>query len=115
MLPLAAPGIIAGCILVGIPATGEYVIPAILGGDKTLMLGNVIADQFLKVGDYPFGSALAMALMTILTVILSSPGAACAATRRSRSVRRPSGLALVSLGVLALLCTRRSSSWSSTP
>ncbi len=69
-LPLAAPGVIAGCILVGIPATGEYVIPAILGGGKTLMLGNVIADQFLKVGDYPFGSALAMALMAILTAFL---------------------------------------------
>ena len=70
VLPLAAPGIIAGCILVGIPATGEYVIPAILGGGKSVMLGNVIADQFLSVGDYPFGSALAMALMVILTVAL---------------------------------------------
>jgi spermidine/putrescine transport system permease protein len=70
VLPLAAPGIIAGCILVGVPATGEYVIPAILGGEKTLMLGNVIADQFLKVGDYPFGSAMAMSLMVLLTVIL---------------------------------------------
>ncbi len=70
ILPLAAPGIIAGCILVGVPATGEYVIPAILGGEKTLMLGNVIADQFLKVGDYPFGAAMAMSLMVLLTVIL---------------------------------------------
>lgn len=70
ILPLAAPGIIAGCILVGIPATGEYVIPAILGGGKTLMIGNVIADEFLKVGDYPFGSALATTLMIVLTVIL---------------------------------------------
>jgi spermidine/putrescine transport system permease protein len=70
VLPLAAPGVIAGCILVGIPATGEYVIPAILGGDKTLMLGNVIADQFLKVGDYPFGSALAMTLTAVLTALL---------------------------------------------
>lgn len=70
ILPLAAPGIIAGCILVGIPATGEYVIPAILGGGKTLMIGNVIADEFLKVGDYPFGSALATTLMVVLTVIL---------------------------------------------
>ena len=70
VLPLAAPGIIAGCILVGIPATGEYVIPAILGGGKTLMIGNVIADEFLKVGDYPFGSALATTLMVILTAIL---------------------------------------------
>jgi spermidine/putrescine transport system permease protein len=53
-----------------VPATGEYVIPAILGGEKTLMLGNVIADQFLKVGDYPFGSAMAMSLMVLLTLIL---------------------------------------------
>ena len=70
VLPLAAPGIVAGCILVGVPATGEYMIPAILGGGKTLMVGNVIADQFLKIGDYPFGSALAMMLMVVLTLIL---------------------------------------------
>ena len=69
-LPLAAPGIVAGCVLVGIPATGEYVIPAILGGGKTLLVGNVIADQFLKLGDYPFGSALAVALMLALMAVL---------------------------------------------
>jgi spermidine/putrescine transport system permease protein len=69
-LPLAVPGIVAGCVLVGIPATGEYVIPAILGGGKTLLVGNVIADQFLKVGDYPFGSALAVALVLALLAIL---------------------------------------------
>ena len=43
-------GIFAGCILVGIPATGEYVIPQILGGGKTLMVGNVVANQFLRSG-----------------------------------------------------------------
>lgn len=69
-LPLAVPGIVAGCVLVGIPATGEYVIPAILGGGKTLLVGNVIADQFLKLGDYPFGSALAVALMLALMAVL---------------------------------------------
>ena len=69
-LPLATPGIVAGCVLVGIPATGEYVIPAILGGGKTLLVGNVVADQFLKVGDYPFGSALAVALMLVLLLVL---------------------------------------------
>ena len=47
-LPLAIPGIIAGCILVAIPATGEYVIPQILGGGKTLMYGNVVSDQFRR-------------------------------------------------------------------
>jgi spermidine/putrescine transport system permease protein len=70
VLPLAAPGIIAGCLLVGIPATGEYTIPAILGGDKTLMIGNIVSDEFLQVGDYPFGSALAVALMGILVVVV---------------------------------------------
>ncbi len=70
VLPLAAPGIVAGCVLVGIPATGEYVIPAILGGGKTLLVGNVIADQFLSLGDYPFGSALAVTLMSVLVLVL---------------------------------------------
>ena len=67
-LPLSAPGIIAGCILVGIPATGEYVIPTILGGGKTLMYGNLVASQFLDVGNFPFGSALAVALTAAITL-----------------------------------------------
>ena len=45
-------------------------IPEILGGGKTLMLGNVIADQFLTVGDYPFGSAMAVSLMVVMAVAL---------------------------------------------
>lgn len=69
-LPLAAPGVVAGFLLVGIPATGEYVVPAILGGGKTLMFGNVLADQFTIVGDYPFGSALAASFMAIMTIFL---------------------------------------------
>jgi ABC-type spermidine/putrescine transport system permease subunit I len=68
VVPLSAPGVIAGCILVGIPATGEYVIPAVLGGDKTLMFSNVITNQFLEVGDFSFGSALAVTLMAGVTV-----------------------------------------------
>jgi ABC-type spermidine/putrescine transport system permease subunit I len=69
-LPLAMPGVAVGCIIVGIPALGEYVIPEILGGGKTLMLGNVITDQFLAVGDIPFGSAIAVALMAVMAVAL---------------------------------------------
>ena len=69
-LPLAMPGVIAGCIIVGIPATGEYVVPAILGGGKTLMYGNVVASQFFEVGNFPFGAALAVALMTAMTIVL---------------------------------------------
>ena len=71
ILPLAVPGIIAGSILVAIPATGEYVIPQILGGGKTLMFGNVVSDQFLSLGNYPFGAALAVALTVVLMIVLT--------------------------------------------
>lgn len=70
VVPLAAPGIVAGCMLVGIPAAGEYTIPAILGGNKTLMYGNVVSDQFLALGNYPFGSAIAMTLTGLLLAVL---------------------------------------------
>ena len=70
VIPLAVPGIVAGCILVGVPATGEYVVPVILGGGKTLMYGNVVAEQFQNVGNYPFGAALSMTLMAVLTVVV---------------------------------------------
>jgi spermidine/putrescine transport system permease protein len=70
VVPLARPGLIAGSLLVGIPATGEFVTPQILGGGKTLMLGNVIATQFLDIGNLSFGSALAMCLMAIVIVVL---------------------------------------------
>lgn len=69
ILPLSLPGVAAGAVLVGISATGEYVIPEILGGSKTLMLGNVIANQF-TFGDYPFGSAIAMSLMMLMLGML---------------------------------------------
>ena len=70
VLPLAVPGLIAGIIIVGVPALGEYVIPEILGGGKTLMAGNILADQFLQTGNYPFGSALAVSIMVVLMVLL---------------------------------------------
>jgi spermidine/putrescine transport system permease protein len=70
VLPLGKPGVVAGCVIVGISATGEYVIPEILGGGKTLMLGNIVADQFLNVGNYPFGSAIAMSLLGLLILLL---------------------------------------------
>jgi spermidine/putrescine transport system permease protein len=70
VLPLAKPGLIAGSIIVGVPAMGEFVIPEILGGGKTLMVGNIIANQFQETGNYPFGSALAVALMVAMIVVL---------------------------------------------
>jgi ABC-type spermidine/putrescine transport system permease subunit I len=70
VLPLAMPGLIAGSIIVGVPAMGEYVVPEILGGGKTLMVGNIMANQFQETGNYPFGSALAVTLMALLLVFL---------------------------------------------
>ncbi len=70
ILPFGMPGVVAGAVIVGISAAGEYVIPEILGGGKTLMLGNIVADQFLNVGNYPFGSAIAMSLLALLMLLL---------------------------------------------
>jgi spermidine/putrescine transport system permease protein len=70
VLPLARPGLIAGSIIVGVPAMGEYVIPEILGGGKTLMIGNIIANQFQETGNYPFGAALSVTLMALLLIVL---------------------------------------------
>jgi spermidine/putrescine transport system permease protein len=69
VVPLAMPGIVAGCVLVGIPAMGELVVPQVLGGGKTLMLGNVLQAQYLDVGNLPFGSAIAMTLVVVVLVI----------------------------------------------
>jgi spermidine/putrescine transport system permease protein len=70
IVPLAKPGLIAGSILVFIPALGAYVTPSILGGGKNLMLGNLIELQFGQGRDWPLGSALSIALMLIVTVAL---------------------------------------------
>ena len=66
MLPLTAPGIIAGCILVFIPALGAFITPDILGGAKVMMIGNLIQNQFLKARHWPFGSSLSIILMLIV-------------------------------------------------
>ena len=63
LLPLSMPGVIAGCILVFIPSLGAFVTPDLLGGAKTVMIGNLIQGQFLTARDWPFGSAISMLLM----------------------------------------------------
>jgi putrescine transport system permease protein len=65
-LPLAVPGIIAGCLLVFIPAVGEYVIPALLGGSNTLMIGRVLWDEFFLNRDWPMASAVAIVMLIVL-------------------------------------------------
>ncbi len=67
-LPLSIPGIIAGCLLVFIPAIGEYVIPALLGGADTLMIGRVLFDEFFLNRDWPVASAVAIVLLLLLVL-----------------------------------------------
>ncbi len=69
-LPLSIPGMIAGTILVFIPAMGMFVIPDLMGGAKTILIGNVIRNQFLTARDWPFGAAASMILM-LLTMVFT--------------------------------------------
>ena len=67
-LPLSIPGIIAGCMLVFIPAIGEFVIPALLGGPDTLMIGKVLWTEFFNNRDWPVASAVATAMLVLLVL-----------------------------------------------
>jgi len=66
--PLAKPGTIAGCLLVFIPAMGEYVIPYLLGGPDSLFIGRVLFDEFYSNRDWPLASAVAIVLLMLLVV-----------------------------------------------
>ena len=72
-LPLSRPGIFAGCALVFIPAVGEFVIPALLGGPGSLMIGRVLWDEFFLNRDWPMASAVAtiMLLLLVLPIMLA--------------------------------------------
>jgi putrescine transport system permease protein len=67
-LPLSIPGIIAGAMLVFIPAVGEFVIPALLGGPDSLMIGKVLWNEFFNNRDWPVASAVAVAMLLLLVV-----------------------------------------------
>ncbi len=70
--PLSAPGLITGSMLVFIILMGEYLIPALLGGGKIFFVGNALVDLFLQSRNWPFGSAVAMALNFIMLIIISA-------------------------------------------
>jgi spermidine/putrescine transport system permease protein len=70
ILPLCAPGFRAGALLVFIPCLGAYLTPDLLGGSKTVMVGNVIQNQFTTSRDWPFGSAISLLLMAIVMTLL---------------------------------------------
>ena len=70
VLPLCAPGIRAGAILTFIPCLGAYLTPDLLGGGKSVMIGNLIQNQFTTARDWPFGSAISLALMAMVMLLL---------------------------------------------
>jgi putrescine transport system permease protein len=67
-VPLSKAGIIAGCMLVFIPAVGEFVIPELLGGPSTLMIGRVLWDEFFSNNDWPMASAVAIVMILLIII-----------------------------------------------
>lgn len=72
LIPMTKSGIVTGLVFVFAPALGEFVIPDLLGGARTMLIGNLMTEQFLKTRDWPFGSALSMLLITaaVLSVLI---------------------------------------------
>ena len=69
-LPLTLPGMLAGSLLVFVPALGEYVIPALLGGNDTLMIGKVLWNEFFANRDWPIASAVAICMLLVIVAPL---------------------------------------------
>ncbi|ODS22685.1 ABC transporter permease [Candidatus Endobugula sertula] len=70
VLPLAKPGIFAGCILTFVPSLGALVAPELLGGGKQMMLGNLIYRQFSEARNWPFGASLSLVLLVMVMLVL---------------------------------------------
>jgi spermidine/putrescine transport system permease protein len=70
IVPLTMPGIVAGSMLVFLPALGMFYIPDMLGGARTLLVGNLIRNQFLSARDWPFGSAVSVVLTVVMALML---------------------------------------------
>jgi spermidine/putrescine transport system permease protein len=70
VVPLSRPGIIAGSVLVFIPCLGAFLTPDLLGGGRTVLVGNLVQNQFTTARDWPFGSAVSIALMALVTIVL---------------------------------------------
>ncbi|HCR4049606.1 TPA: spermidine/putrescine ABC transporter permease PotB [Proteus mirabilis] len=70
IIPLTMPGIIAGCLLVMLPAMGLFFVADLMGGAKNLLIGNVIKSQFLNIRDWPFGAAISICLTLVMGLML---------------------------------------------
>jgi spermidine/putrescine transport system permease protein len=72
IVPLSRPGIVAGSVLVFIPCLGAYLTPDLLGGGRTILVGNLVQNQFTTARDWPFGSAVSIALMALVTLLVAA-------------------------------------------
>jgi spermidine/putrescine transport system permease protein len=70
LVPMTKAGIVTGLIFVFTPALGEFVIPDLLGGSKTMLIGSLVTEQFLKTRDWPFGAALSLILIVLVMASL---------------------------------------------
>lgn len=86
ILPLARPGMAAGAILVFVPCLGSVLEPILLGGGKTMMMGNLIQNQFGGARDWPLGSAFAIVLMCLVMVVLIINGLRATARERKEAI-----------------------------
>jgi len=87
-LPLSLPGVLTGCVFVFVPAMSNFIIPELIGGGKTVLIGNLIRDQFLKARDWPFGSTLALVLTISLVVLLVAQAAVSRRLNEGRRIRK---------------------------
>jgi len=69
-MPLTLPGIYAGSVLVFVSALGAYITPDLLGGGKSILIGNLVQNQFTTARDWPFGSAVSLLVMVIVLAVL---------------------------------------------
>ena len=70
IIPLTMPGIVAGCLLVLLPAMGMFYVADLLGGAKVLLVGNIIKSEFLVTRNWPFGAAISIALTILMALML---------------------------------------------
>lgn len=87
-LPLSLPGVLTGCVFVFVPAMSNFIIPELIGGGKTVLIGNLIRDQFLKARDWPFGSTLALVLTISLVVLLVAQAAVSRRLNEGKRIRK---------------------------
>jgi spermidine/putrescine transport system permease protein len=88
LLPQIRSGLVSGMLFVFTPALGEFVIPDLLGGARTMLVGNLVTEQFLKARDWPFGAALSIVLITLVVVALTAGRRGASSRRAHKGVTR---------------------------